>query len=750
MTRARLASLLLLATAAACGTREPPPAPAAAPLSGEHLLVISGQRDQLGFDRRVTLRAEVRADGAWELSWKQLWGPAPRGLRVQGGVLELVTPPAPPAPPPGRGPIVALGAAAAGRLAFRVEAVSAGGQRLERFVEIFPAYPSGGWPRVALGVDLFLRELGGERWSVRAGPGQVAPSGLAGLSRLRASGVEWLTLRSGGAAPHTSGGGAELPRPPAVELKVRAGVWLGDTDCGRFDCHPREARGWARTAHATIFTRGLSGELPRSSGRYGEECIACHTVGYQPSARNDGFDDRAHRERWSFPARPSPRAWRDLPRELRDRANVQCESCHGPGWFYVAYGDEVCAQCHDHPPRYQKVAQARLNRMSVAERAVAGQPAGTVCAGCHVGREVLRSLRGHASTSRVDLELEREPRGVTCPVCHDPHATDCRRQLRLCGDVEIPGATFDAGQGALCVACHSGEVNVVQGPLLRPFLPGRPRRGSGHAQSGPLVEREPDAAPHAPQFQLLTGRGGRFLRLPTERAQRPTYPHMGVPDSCVGCHLDESTRRAPAGGHTFKLLAAPTAGPLAPLCTARASLAPLRASPATASCARCHGRLRSLDAPARGDYDGDGRVSGLVEEVEHLLGLLRRELGQQLEAQGLRGASGAAAAAVAVAEERLVLADAQCRPLRDAKGGWLTLAPEPKGRRPVRPAPTGASPRTADRAALQKAAFNLLFVLRDGSGGLHNPQYVVTLLQSTLEELEAARGASVRHAWKRP
>ncbi len=277
-------------------------------------------------------------------------------------------------------------------------------------------------------------------------------------------------------------------------------------------------------------------------------------------------------------------------------------------------------------------------------------------------------------------------------------------------------------------------MNVVEGPLLRPFLPGqkRPGGGSGHGQPATAKEREREAAPHAPQFQLLTGRGGKFLRLPTAAeaatAPRASYPHSGVPDACVGCHYDAEARRSAVGGHSFKLLDRPDTRPLV-LCTARPpELEPLRTSTRTGSCARCHGRLGTLNARARGDYDGDGRLEGIVDEIAGLLELLRAELGRELARLALRGAGGELAASVTVADERLVLADAECRPLAGPKGARVSLP--------------------ASALLVEKAAFNYLMAVRDGSGGIHNPQYLVALLQSTIVELEAARGEKRPHAWR--
>jgi hypothetical protein len=83
---------------------------------------------------------------------------------------------------------------------------------------------------------------------------------------------------------------------------------------------------------------------------------------------------------------------------------------------------------------------------------------------------------------------------------------------------------------------------------------------------------------------------------------------------------------------------------------------------------------------------------------------------------------------VAIEREKMVVADDRCLPLRDADGG------------PV--------PVSRLDPALSKAAFNYLLVARDGSAGIHNPQYVVRLLQETIRGLETARGARAVHGWR--
>ncbi len=681
-------------------------------------LVVEGPMDQVGFARPIKLTARV--DGAsnpheWTFRWTQVWGSDPQKLVVSGPTLELTTPPPPPPKDVGdySGRVVPITARAAGRMVFRVEAAS-GFTTLETSVEITPAFPSAAWPRAPVGIDAYVAILRPEEQEALSRSGlRILPSPAPYLARVLADTPRWYNVR----------------HPDLEGWDLRSGTWLGSKDCGRAECHPNEYARWQQTRHGSVFTRGIQGRLNRSRGPYERHCASCHTVGDQVGANNDGFDERVAKTGWKFPDHPSEAAWRDVPESVRERANVQCENCHGAGWFYVGYGDDVCGQCHDLPPQYAIYGQARRNRMSVSHESVRGRGANEVCAQCHVASEYLASVRGYHSRSKPNRELETHPRGIGCPVCHDPHGTPCNKQLRLCGFLEVPGTTFDAGQGALCVSCHNGEANVVHGPLLRPFIPGGDTRaGHGHGSSEPPPPPDPDAAPHAPQLQVLTGRGGRFLALPKSFARSPEYPHMGVPDSCVGCHYDRDSRHDEGRGHTFRLIANP--GIQEPVsCARKMSFAEEREAPLPPSCVRCHGPGGGLNRVARGDYDGNGKVGGIADEVDGLLSLLREEIERQLSEMAIRDPNGVVAATFAIVDERMVLASADCRPLRSRTGPPIPLPSEDP--------------------LLSKAIYNFVLVARDGSGGIHNPQYVARLLQNTIEELERKRGVEPRHGWKR-
>lgn len=701
------------------GCRRTPEAVQAEAWEPDARIVVDGPRDQVGFDRPIRLEAKVENvanSEAWSFRWQQVWGPAARKLEPRGSELHLVTPP-PPTPEElagNGGYVVPLTARTAGRMVFRIEA-SNGQRLLATMVEVVPAFPSAAWPRTPVGEDAYVAVLKpGEREALAQSGLRMLPSPEPYLARVLADGNRWYEVR----------------HPDVEGWDMRAGTWLGSRDCGRAECHPNEYARWEQTRHGTVFKRAITGKLDPARGPYQRHCAACHTVGDQYGADNDGFDDRVAKSGWKFPERPSEAAWREVPDAVRDRANVQCESCHGAGWFYVGYGDDICGQCHDLPPRYAIYGQARRNRMSVAHESVTARTReGEVCGQCHVGADYLASLREHHSKSKPGRELETQPRGVTCAICHDPHGSSCDRQLRLCGYVEVPGHTFDAGQGALCVSCHNGEADVVQGPLPRPFVPGgEARAGRGHAPATTEAPRPPDRAPHAPQLQVLTGRGGRFLALPKSFARAPEYPHMGVPDSCVGCHYDSDSRHEEGRGHTFRLVAEPRI--VAPAsCARRMGFEEEKAAPQAPSCRKCHGPGERLSRPAWGDYDGDGGVEGIVEEVSGLLRLLLEEVDRHVAALGVRDADGETAATFAIDDERIVLANGDCVPLK-GKDDAPVVVP-------------------ADNEILLKAAFNYMLVARDGSGGIHNPHYVVRLLQSTIEELEKGRGETPRHRWRR-
>jgi cytochrome c1 len=135
------------------------------------------------------------------------------------------------------------------------------------------------------------------------------------------------------------------------------------------------------TAPTSLFEFGVTGG--EGTG-YKESCISCHVVGYSKiaTADNKGWDDEARTrtvpgttppqaDPYVFPSPPAPAAWDDVTKystetsnsALLHRANIQCESCHGPlepsghgSVAVVGYGAVapaasmdagICLVCHD-------------------------------------------------------------------------------------------------------------------------------------------------------------------------------------------------------------------------------------------------------------------------------------------------------------------------------------------------------------------------------------------------------------------
>jgi len=102
--------------------------------------------------------------------------------------------------------------------------------------------------------------------------------------------------------------------------------YVGVQTCRK--CHPQRYTLWQNSAHARAYHA-----LILRGQEFDKECIGCHSLGY---GRKGGFSDLHN---------------------IGFYANVQCESCHGPGSLHVALkGDPskivkkkepaVCLQCH--------------------------------------------------------------------------------------------------------------------------------------------------------------------------------------------------------------------------------------------------------------------------------------------------------------------------------------------------------------------------------------------------------------------
>ncbi len=420
---------------------------------------------------------------------------------------------------------------------------------------------------------------------------------------------------------------------------------------------------WSLTPHASLFTRGIDG---LASDHYGKSCISCHTVGYDvnTNAVNDGFDDIMTQTGWQFPSVMTNGNWAAMPAKLRNVANIQCESCHGPGSEHAfSLGDTArisatfasgdCAQCHGRKSNHVKNLEWDNSKHAIAvEETEAG------CARCH-------SAKGFANYASGAPAVATPYEVITCAACHDPHSSTNTSQLRTVAPVTLMDkktTITEGGTGLMCMNCH----------MTRRDATNYVETTAGSSRFGPH---------HGPQADMLAGANaityGKVI---------PSSAHLAaVPDSCATCHMQDvaSTNVAflKAGGHTFNMTA-PASGTNGPV-------------QLVGACVTCHGDIKSFDLP-RQDYDGNGVVEGVQTEVKSLL----------------------------------------------AK---LALLLPPKGE-----AKTSLNITTNWNKQQLRAAYNYLYVLEDGSFGVHNVSYAVGLLKASIADLnDDANNDGLADSWQK-
>lgn len=181
---------------------------------------------------------------------------------------------------------------------------------------------------------------------------------------------------------------------------------------------------------------------------------------------------------------------------------------------------------------------------------------------------------------------------------------------------------------------------------------------------------------HGPQTDMLMG-----VNAITYGQSIPSSAHgQVVADTCVACHMQtvDPTNSVflHAGGHTFAVSGTATNNATVQL---------------VAACQGCHGPSVTTFDMARVDYDGNGVIQGVQTEVKGLVSQL----------------------------------SALLPPLGQPK---LTVSA------------VSSAITTNYTAAQRKAVYNLLFVLEDGSYGIHNTAYAVGLLKASIADLGGNTG----------
>ena len=436
---------------------------------------------------------------------------------------------------------------------------------------------------------------------------------------------------------------------------------------------------WLETGHSDMLTRALNGTW----GFYNAGCIDCHTVGYDPAAANDGFDDFP----FVFPDSLFPGQYDLMTAAYPDamaRANIQCESCHGPGSAHLgnttnskmvqSLSTDNCAWCHDSGTHHAFPEQWDHSGEDATEFDGRGFHGGHAkgtwiarggsgsCAPCHSGSGYVKWNYDGRPVNDYGLPASitdpPTPTLITCATCHDPHDATNIHQLRF-EDTQLGDGTpitYDLyGTGSQCMECH------------------RSRRYAFEYASDIDNASSHYGPHHGPQADMLIG-----ANVPDYGIQFPSSPHnVATENACVDCHMageltDPEGNINVVGGHSFNMNDA-------------------EGNDHVESCAPCHGNIgdsfkdKKYYINGNADLDGNGTAEGLQIEVHGILEQLSEFLPHDEDGN------------VSITEDN---ADS------------LDLTPE-----------------------IMRGGYVYMWIEEDRSFGIHNPAFTIGLLKAAIEEL---------------
>jgi hypothetical protein len=486
---------VVVACASALGCRRP-----SVP---ESCLDVSSPEDPAGFDAPISLSATPSCGGG-PVRWRQIAGPALRELTISPGghTLSARTPPraivwsesVPSARPIPWG-IVPYSPRTRGEIRMLASWRDAHGGLVERELRFAAADRSRGLPNTPVGARI---HLGGDGWRLEERPtdsrAQLARDGALAALTPDVPG-DWRLVDGAGRV-----------------LTLRGGRYA-DTplDCGRSGCHQAISEAAAASPMTTVLARGMWA-VPDPGPEYPGCALACHAVG-DPGLDDGGFTHVARQIEFS-PAHGD--RWSTLPRPLRRLGGVGCLACHGPGALpeassrWAILRSDVCASCHDAPPRYGHVA-AWLGSAMARSDADPRAANDVACTGCHTTWGFLETFGQGAEPRRSRKPpVGTGPNGIACAACHAVH--------------------------------EHGRMAPTPGLLRSPPLP--PILASAAPSTGPAVClpcHTPDARgarPFASAASIWLGRGGLDPR--TGAALDGRAPHGTIAGGCTGCHRESS------------------------------------------------------------------------------------------------------------------------------------------------------------------------------------------------------------------
>ncbi len=440
-----------------------------------------------------------------------------------------------------------------------------------------------------------------------------------------------------------------------------AGTYIGVYTGNCKQCHPEQATEWAKTGHAVVFPEELDNKIdgprgiqPSAAGfitHYAETCVACHATGFYaaPYGGSGGYFDAKAKANWTFPTwkqidevftKKAPSNYDAAPQGIKDMGTIGCEQCHGPAAEHVkngakvmeaSFSNDVCNQCHGTRGTHTRGVQLSFSAHSDATAAAWGieGPGEQQCVRCHTAKGYVSFLKNPTNPAA----WENEAQTLTCAGCHDPHSEANAFQLRVVSKpVAMPfEVKRDVGLSATCYECHNARRNGDD--QAKNAAAGNAVSTPHYSSAAELIENTGGityGATMATGSHSMVNLGGAPMANPAydpknaESAQF-LFSAIGdkkgnIPGACVACHMWPASTAAndplaqKVGGHSFNMIT------------------PDGTAAYTAACKSCHGDLKSVNIAAKADYDGNGKVEGVQDEVKGLLNVLWK----QLEAKGVK------------------------------------------------------------------------------------------------------------------
>ncbi|MGE5401904.1 MAG: ammonia-forming cytochrome c nitrite reductase subunit c552 [Ignavibacteriales bacterium] len=457
----------------------------------------------------------------------------------------------------------------------------------------------------------------------------------------------------------------------------------GDVIPGCGVCHKPNYDNWSKTAHATIFKRGLTGQLEVEAGKgaYAAACVKCHTTGWDSKVDNGNFGYLAAKSGWDttwykglelrngdyWITTGDLSKWNQMnsmDSKMQNVGNIGCESCHGPGKDHLGNKNKisvsldagVCTQCHDALTKHR--LGSYYNASAHAKWVDGEHTARTSCYPCHSGAAFVKWVNNNktASTSIYSTNgLAEGDVALTCSACHDPHGNGNPNQIRTVTVDSLKNGfqvNNRGGKGQLCMNCHRSRYDVATKVTTK----------------APYYGFADHYGPHgSPQTDMYFGQNAYQNG---EKWDNYTT-HAFMDNGCVTCHMQERVNGASVhSDHEMSMTETDaTTGQEKDLIEV---------------CQKCHGSSITKFNDIKGqDYDGNGKVEGVQTEVTNMMNLLKAKL-------PINAATG---------------------DVTDAMADSLAIKNKPQ---------------------VVKAIYNYLFVKSDKSMGIHNTKYTVALLKAAL------------------